>query len=123
MGTRSVPPATYRELVRRFPSLGRAWELCGEAGREGPLDERTARLIKLGMSMAALREGAVHSGVRRAVESGITPEEVEQLVALLPSTLGFPATAAVYTWVREVLPKRQPGRGGARRGRSRATLR
>jgi 4-carboxymuconolactone decarboxylase len=109
MGPKSEPPAKYREFVGRFPKLGQAWELCAEAGKDGPLGERTVRLAKLAMSMAALREGAVHAGVRKALDLGIAREEIEQLVALLPGTIGFPAAAAVYTWVQDVLAKRKKG--------------
>jgi len=109
MGAKSEPPAKYQGFIARFPKLGQAWALCAEAGKEGPLSERTARLLKLAMSMAALREGAVHSGVRKALDLGINREEIEQIVSLLPGTIGFPATAAVYTWVQDVLAKRKKG--------------
>jgi 4-carboxymuconolactone decarboxylase len=109
MPNRAEPPAKYQEFVRRFPKLGQAWGLCAEAGKEGPLSEKTARLAKLAMSMTAMREGAVHSGVRRALDLGISREEIEQLVALLPGTIGFPGTAAVYTWVLDVFARRKKG--------------
>lgn len=109
MPNRVDPPAKYQQFVARFPKLGQAWGLCAEAGKEGPLSEKTTRLVKLAMSMAAMREGAVHSGVRRALELGIGRDEIEQLVALLPGTIGFPGAAAVYTWVQDVLAKRKRG--------------
>jgi 4-carboxymuconolactone decarboxylase len=109
MPTKSEPPAKYQQFVKRFPKLGQAWGLCAEASKEGPVSERTVRLVKLGMSMAALREGAVHSGVRKALDQGIAKEEVEQVVALLPGTIGFPAAAAVYTWVQDVISHRKKG--------------
>ncbi len=60
------PPATYSNFVKRYPELGRAWELIAAAGKHGPLDERTMRLVKLGIAVGALREGAVHSCTRKA---------------------------------------------------------
>ena len=106
--TKSVPkpPKTHNEFVKTFPKLGEAWEMIALAGREGPLDERTVRLIKLAVSMAALREGAVHSNVRRALAEGISAQEIEQVVALTAGTLGMPSTAAVFTWVRDVTKKK-----------------
>ena len=109
MPNRSEPPAKYQEFVGRFPKLAQAWGLCAEAGKEGPLSERTVRLVKLGMSMAAMREGAVHSGVRKALDLGISREEIEQVVALVSGTIGFPAAAAVYTWVQDVFTRRKKG--------------
>ena len=104
------PPGAYRQFVGRYPKLEQAWESIAEAGAEGPLDERTCRLIKLGIAMGAMRTGSVHSGVRKAVDLGITPEEIEQVVALAAGTLGLPSTVACFTWVREVL---EPGEGDA----------
>jgi alkylhydroperoxidase/carboxymuconolactone decarboxylase family protein YurZ len=99
------PPRAYRDFVGRYPKLGAAWDLINEAGAEGPLDERTCRLIKLGIAIGALREGAVHSGARKALGMGITAAELEQVVALATGTLGLPATVAAHTWVREVIER------------------
>jgi alkylhydroperoxidase/carboxymuconolactone decarboxylase family protein YurZ len=101
------PPRTHREFGRRFPKLGKAWELIGIAGREGPLDDKTARLVKLGVAMGAMREGAVHSHVRQALAEGISEKEIEQVVALAAGALGMSSTAAVFTWVRDVTKGRK----------------
>lgn len=95
------PPKTYEAFVKRYPKLGQAWEVLREAGREGPLDERTARLVKLGIALGAMREGAVHSSVRKALAAGVTVKEIEQVLALAAATLGLPSTVAVYSWVRD----------------------
>ena len=104
------PPETFQAFISRFPKLGQAWEKLAEAGREGPLDARTERLVKLAVAVGALREGAVHSSVRKALATGITPGEVEQVIALAASTIGLPATVAVYSWVRDILSP--PAAGG-----------
>ena len=101
-----TPPDTFVEFCRKFPKLGEAWALAGEAGRDGPLDDKSRLLIKLALSLGAMREGAVHSAVRKAVAIGATRAEIEQVVALAASTLGFPATVAVYSWVCDVLDGR-----------------
>lgn len=101
------PPAAHTAFVRRFPQIGRAWEIVSEAGQQGPLDERTARLVKLGIAMGALREGAVHSAVRKALAAGVTTEQLDQVVALAAGTLGFPATVAVHTWVESEMARRR----------------
>jgi alkylhydroperoxidase/carboxymuconolactone decarboxylase family protein YurZ len=97
------PPATYEAFIQRYPRIGRAWEELGEAGKDGPLDARTARLVKLALAIGALREGAVHANVRKARAAGISPAEIEQVIALAAGTLGLPATVAVYSWVRDAL--------------------
>lgn len=97
------PPKTYKLFIKRFPLLSEAWDSIGKAGKDGPLDERTTRLIKLGVAIGAMREGSVHSSVRKAKAMGISEEEIEQVVALAAGTLGMPSTVATYTWVRDVL--------------------
>lgn len=99
MITEPLPPEAYKKFVQRYPELGQAWELLAKGGKKGPLDEKTARLIKLGIAIGAMREGAVHSSVRKALALGIKKEEIEQVVALGAGTLGLPSTVAVYTWV------------------------
>lgn len=95
------PPKPYDDFIERHPKLGEAWELTNKAGHEGPLDERTIHLVKLGISIGAMREGAVHSNVRKARAEGISDDEIEQVIALAASTLGFPATVAVRTWTKD----------------------
>jgi 4-carboxymuconolactone decarboxylase len=93
------PPDAYLDFTKRFPKLGKAWEQLGDAGREGPLDDKTARLVKLGIAIGCLREGAVHSAARKALAAGAKSEELEQVIALAASTIGLPSTVAVYTWI------------------------
>ncbi|MFN7976229.1 MAG: hypothetical protein U0166_28505 [Acidobacteriota bacterium] len=69
------PPKTFKDFSARFPKLGEAWELASSAGADGPLDAKTARLIKLGIAIGAMREGSIHSGVRKALASGISKDE------------------------------------------------
>jgi 4-carboxymuconolactone decarboxylase len=97
----SRPPAAHQQFVRRFTKLGKAWDLVNEEGGAGPLDVKTQRLLKLGIAIGARREGAVHSGVRKARDAGASVAEMEQVVALAASTIGFPASVAVWSWVRE----------------------
>jgi len=73
------------------------------AGKAGPLDQDTQRLVKLGIAIGAMREGAVHASVRKAVAMGIEPEALEQVTALAASTMGLPATVAAFFWVRDIL--------------------
>jgi len=101
MKTPSRPPAVHRAFVTRFPNLGKAWDLVNEEGRAGPLDGKTQRLVKLAVAIGAMREGAVHSGVRKVRDAGASLAEIEQVVALAASTIGLPAAVAVWTWVRD----------------------
>jgi alkylhydroperoxidase/carboxymuconolactone decarboxylase family protein YurZ len=119
MSTPSRPPAAHRQFVSRFPRLGEAWDLVNEEGGSGPLDGKTQRLVKLAVAIGAMREGAVHSGVRKARDVGASLAEIEQVVALAASTIGLPASVAVWTWIRDKegppAPRKAPRRGGAGR--------
>jgi alkylhydroperoxidase/carboxymuconolactone decarboxylase family protein YurZ len=103
------PPETYEAFRRHFPKLGQAWEALAEAGREGPLDEKTVRLVKLGIAIGALREGAVHADVRLALARGASKEEIAQVIALGAGTIGLPAAVAVFSWVRDLIDVPKPG--------------
>ncbi len=97
------PPKTYLKFIETFPTLGEAWQNLRNAEQEGPLEEKTIRLIKLGISAGAMREGAVHSAVRKARAAGATTEEIHQVIALAAGTLGLPSTVAVWSWVQDEL--------------------
>lgn len=96
------PPRTYDEFSATFPTLRKAWDLLGEAAKEGPLDDKTARLVKLGISIGAMREGSVHSSARKAIAAGASKDEMNQVVALASSIIGMPSAVAVWTWINDV---------------------
>ncbi|MEO8036418.1 MAG: carboxymuconolactone decarboxylase family protein [Acidobacteriota bacterium] len=100
------PPRTFDEFSKTFPTLRTAWDLLGDAAKEGPLDDRTARLVKLGVAIGAMGQGAVHSSARKAVALGITKEELNQVVALASSIIGMPSAVAVWTWLRDSSAKK-----------------
>lgn len=97
------PPRAYQSFIRRYPKLAEAWEVIRAAEEDGPLDEKTARLVKLGAAIGAFREGAVHSAVRKAIGAGASREEIAQVIALCATTIGMPSTVAVDTWVQDQL--------------------
>lgn len=95
------PPKAYEQFSETFPLIRQAWDLLGEAAKGGPLDEKTARLIKLGVAIGAMREGAVHSSERKAKALGASPEELNQVVAIAASIIGLPSAVAVWTWISD----------------------
>jgi len=98
---RSRPPRIHQQFVHRFPDIGRAWELVSREAGSGPLDPRSERLVKLAIAVGAVRESAVHSAARKARDAGVTLAEMEQVVALAASTIGFPASVAAWSWIRD----------------------
>ena len=101
--TKPEPPSSYREFIARYPKLGEAWEALRAAESDGPLDDKTMRLVKLGVAIGAQHVGAVHSAVRKAVAAGVSRDEIEQAIALAATTIGLPSTVAANNWVREQL--------------------
>ncbi len=95
------PPRTYDQFSETFPRLREAWDLLGDAAKDGPLDDRTARLVKLGVAIGAMREGAVHSSARKARALGLGSAELNQVVAIAASVIGMPSAVAVWTWLRD----------------------
>ena len=70
--------------------------------QQGPLDEKTANLIQLAAAIAIHSEGAVHSHIRRAIDSGASADEVYHAIVLLTSTVGFPTVSAALSWAGDV---------------------
>lgn len=102
------PPKAFQQFSARYPRLAQAWDLIHEAGKDGPLDEKTCRLVRLAAALGARQEGAVHSSVRKGLALGITAAEFEQVVALCAGSLGMPGAVAAFCQVHDVLdaPKR-----------------
>ncbi len=91
---------TYPEVAAALDALGRAVDAAG------PLEERTERLVKLGIAVGAMAEGAVKSNVRKAIDAGATPAEVNQVALSAITTAGFPTAVAALGWIGEVLEAR-----------------
>ena len=97
-------PKHHQKFIQDFPEVSAGYEKLGQAVHAaGPLDEKTCNLIKLGISTAAQLEGAVHSHVRKARESGASANEIRHAVLLAMPTIGLPATMAAMSWADDLL--------------------
>ena len=97
-------PEHYKKFSGKYPDLMKAYENLGsEVHKSGPLDDKTRALIKLAVSTGAGMEGAVHAQVRKALDAGISPEEIRHTVILSFPTIGFPAMMAALSWVNDLL--------------------
>jgi 4-carboxymuconolactone decarboxylase len=101
---RDYLPDVYVDFRQRFPDVATAVDRLGDAADgAGALDERTTRLVKLGIAAGGLAEGAVRSNVRKALAAGVSEDEIWHVAALVVTTGGFPSAVAVYRWISEVL--------------------
>ncbi len=102
--TDSHLPRVYQDFRERFPGVDEAQgQVAVAVASAGPLDDRAARLTKLGIAVGAQSEGAVRSSTRKALAAGVTAAEIEQVALLALTTRGFPAVVAAWGWMREVL--------------------
>ena len=99
-------PDVYTEFQQQFPDIAKAYdELALKCHSWGLLDEKTRRLVKLGIAIGLNSEGGVRSHSRRALEEGITADELRHVVLLAFTTAGFPTMIAAMKWVEKVIEK------------------
>lgn len=99
-------PEIYKEFKQQFPEISKAYDaLAAGCHQWGPLDKKTRRLVKLGIAVGLSSEGGVRSHARRALEEGISPDEVRHAVLMAFTTAGFPYMIAAMKWVEEVIEK------------------
>lgn len=97
-------PDAYVRFRERYSQVARSLDALGKASEEaGSLDSRAQRLVKLGVAIGALAEGAVRSNVRKVRAVGVTDDEIRQTAMLAISTVGLPAAIAASIWIEEVL--------------------
>jgi 4-carboxymuconolactone decarboxylase len=99
-------PEIYKEFNKQFPEVAKAYDVLAASCHDwGPLDEKTRQLVKLGIAIGLSSEGAVRSHSRRALQEGISPDELRHAVLMALTTAGFPAMIASMKWVEEVIEK------------------
>ena len=96
------PSASADQIRARYPEVWtRFTQLADACHSAGPLDEKTRRLVKLALALAAGSEGGTHSAVRHAKEGGVTIKEMEHVVVLSITTIGFPAAGRALSWIHD----------------------
>lgn len=99
-----TPPKTYQKFLDEYPEVASALEALGKSANNlGALDDKTVRLIKLGMSISARLEGAVLSDVKKAIVAGASREEIRQVAILAITTAGLPTAMAGLKWIDSML--------------------
>lgn len=97
-------PNAYSKFMQEYPQVWEAYNDLGAAVHgQGPLDEKSRELVKLGIAIGIGSEGAVHSHTRKALGAGASHEEIRHVALLAIPTIGFPASMAALTWVEDIL--------------------
>jgi 4-carboxymuconolactone decarboxylase len=99
-------PKIFQRFSERYPDVLSSYQALAMACRTaGPIDEKTQELIMLGIAVGANSRGGVMSHTRKALDAGVSPEEIHHVVILSLTPAGFPNMIAALGWVKEVLDK------------------
>ncbi len=97
-------PKASQNFEKQFPHiLKELQEVVNICHGAGPLDEKTRRLVKLGIAIGTKSEVAVKSHVKKAIKADISVDEIRHVVLLATTTIGFPEMFTASYWVDETL--------------------
>ena len=112
-------PSAYRRVRTQHADYMQAVEALGTAVRAaGPLEEPVMQLVQLAAAAAIRSEGAVHSHVRRALQVGVTAEQIHHALISVTSTIGFPTVRAALAWADDVIHAAPPRKRRSRPAKS-----
>jgi 4-carboxymuconolactone decarboxylase len=107
-------PSRFVRFTADHPDVAFAYEKLGTAVHgSGPLSHRERLLVKFALSVGARLEGGAHAQVRKALEFGITGDELRHIALLAIPTIGFPPSMAAMSWIDDIdtrKPKRKARR-------------
>jgi alkylhydroperoxidase/carboxymuconolactone decarboxylase family protein YurZ len=97
-------------LIARHPEIYDAYSQFGKAVHEqgGPLPERERWLVKVATSSALGLAKAQITHMTKALDAGVTPEELEHAILLVAPTAGFPRMMEAMERLREFLQEPRP---------------
>ncbi len=95
-------PQAVERFRKRHPDVWKHYEALGLACQDdGPLDERTRRLVKLALAVGGGLEGAAHAHARKCRAAGWKDDELEHVALLALTTIGFPGAMRASCWIGE----------------------
>jgi alkylhydroperoxidase/carboxymuconolactone decarboxylase family protein YurZ len=99
-------PSGAAKIAKKYAPVWAAYEQLGAAcAKAGPLDARTLRLVKLAIAVGSESEGAVHSHARRALDEGLSADELLHVSLLAIPSLGLAKAVAAMTWIEDILKR------------------
>jgi alkylhydroperoxidase/carboxymuconolactone decarboxylase family protein YurZ len=97
-------PGFYRSFREQYGAVASGLDrLAATIDQTGGLDERSRRLVKLGIAIGNRSEGAVRSNARKALALGLEPDQIRQAALLAITSIGFAPSMAALQWIEEVL--------------------
>ncbi|MGK7394132.1 MAG: carboxymuconolactone decarboxylase family protein [Candidatus Cyclobacteriaceae bacterium M3_2C_046] len=91
-------------MKKRFPELldqARSWD--EKALQAGPLEERTAIMVRLAGAVSIQSEVEVKNQARKALEEGLVMDELRHVIVLLGSLLGVPSMVQALCWLDDLV--------------------
>ena len=97
-------PEFLKKVVDRYPGIWEEYRNLGQAvsSVEG-LDERSQRLVKLGIAIGAGRQGAVHAHTRKCQKAGLRSDELYHAALMGITTIGWSGAIAALSWIDDEL--------------------
>jgi len=109
-------PKHFTAFQKAYPNVASAYEQFGAAVHAaGPLDARTRTLVKCAIAIAAGLEGGTHAQVRKALDAGVSADELRHVALLAMPTIGFPAAMAAMSWIDDLAGSKAPRKASRRR--------
>jgi len=101
-------PQRFLDFQKYHPTIAKAYDQLGRAVHSaGPLEDKNRALVKFAISVGAKLEGGAHSHARKAIEAGVTKEELRHIALLAIPTIGFPSAMAAMSWIDDVVKGRK----------------
>ncbi len=112
MKKRSVPSKRFTAFAKAYPEIAASYEgLRVEVNAAGPLGNRDRALVKFAVSVGMRQKAGAFAHIRKALDAGITTDQLEHVALLALPTIGLPAALSALQWVEEATaPKRRRSR-------------
>jgi AhpD family alkylhydroperoxidase len=90
------------DFQEQFPAIWKAYtELKTACDQGGPLDRKTAELIRIAISVAMEHEGGLVAHIAQARKAGASDEEINHAIVLATGLSGFPAALKAFGAAKE----------------------
>lgn len=97
-------PKLLDDFKAQFPDIWGAYERLKErCDQQGPLDTKTAELIKVSVSAALEHEGGLIAHISQARTAGASPDEIYHAILLVTGLVGIPAVLAAFATAKDYL--------------------
>ena len=110
MTARTAPPSTIGQVKDTFPKLGELTDkvVFGDVWERPGLSKRDRSLITVAALVALYRPDQLRGHLWRALDNGVTREELIELITHLAIYSGWPNAGTAALIAKEVFAERKP---------------